>query len=179
MSDPAFWRDVLSEFPTLRLALAHAGGGESWFSDHAWDGARDFDQRAWDLATRFPNVYLDLSYSDEILEAGARAALRRRLAALLPAQPGRPHALGDKLVYGSDWHMVGVLDGRREIFAELQRLFADPALAPYRARFFAGNAARFLRLRSFAESAPLKPAQSKNLRALVARIDTAEAAAPQ
>lgn len=174
MSDPAFWRAVLAKYPRLRLALAHAGGGASWFAEGPWDGARDFDQRAWDLATRFPNVYLDLSYSDEVLDPVRREALRRRLVALLPAQPGRPHALGDKLIYGSDWHMVGVLDRRRDILVELRRLFGDRALAPYRARFFAGNAARFLRLREHAESALLQPAQRQALRALLARIDAAE-----
>ena len=180
MSDPAYWRGVLEDarFAKLRLALAHAGGGGSWFSEGPWDGTRDFDQRAWDLATRFPNVYLDLSYSDEVLDPGLRAALRRRLVALLPAQPGRPHALGDKLLYGSDWHMVGVLDGRREIFVELERLFTDPALAPFRARFFAGNAARFLRLREWVDAAPLEPAQQQAFRALLARIDAAAAASP-
>ncbi len=75
--------------------------------------------------------------------------------------------------------MVGVLDGRREIFAELQRLFADTALAPYRARFLAGNASRFLRLRAYAESSALKAPQRDGLRALLARIEAAEAAAPQ
>jgi predicted TIM-barrel fold metal-dependent hydrolase len=180
MSDPAYWRGVLEQerFRSLRLILAHAGGGASWFSTGPWDGARDFDQRAWDLATRFPNVYLDLSYSDEVLSSTSRDALRRRLEALLAPQPGRPYALGDKLVYGSDWHMVAVLDGRREILAELQRLFTSPTLAPYRARFFAGNAARALRLREWVDAAPLDPPQRQAFRALLARIDAAEAASP-
>jgi predicted TIM-barrel fold metal-dependent hydrolase len=182
MSDPEHWRRVLVDFPRLRLALAHAGGGESWFADHGpdpdtdWDGARDFDQRAWDLATRHENVYLDLSYSDEVLDPAKRDVLRRRLKALLAASADRPFALGDKLVYGSDWHMVGVLDRRTEIFAELERLFTEPALAPWKERFFAANAVRYLRLADYAGRAPLDPAGRAALAAFAARAARAGAA---
>ena len=172
MADPRYWRRVLEEFPKLRLTLAHAGGGESWFSDREWTGDADFDQRAWDLATRYENVYLDLSYSDEVLDPAKLAALQRRFAALLPSShdPLRPYALGDKLVYGSDWHMVAVLVERTRILAVLRDLFDEPALVPYRARFFAGNAVRFLRLGEWNEAAALEPAQHDALSALIARV---------
>jgi predicted TIM-barrel fold metal-dependent hydrolase len=176
MGDPRYWRAVLEKFPRLRLTLAHAGGGESWFSDGTWTGDADFDQRAWDLATRYEHVYLDLSYSDEVLDPGSLAALRRRLTALLARQPdpSRPFPLGDKLVYGSDWHMVAVLDERARIFAALRGLFDEPALTPYRARFFAGNAARYLRLGAWTAGAPLEAPQRAALEALLARIHEAE-----
>lgn len=175
MADPDFWAQVLGEFPKLRLALAHAGGGDSWFSDRAWNGRDGFDQRAWDLATRFENVYLDFSYSDEVLDPRQLAALRRRFTTLLaaPAAAGRPYALADKILYGSDWHMVAVLDGRAQILDRLRDLFAEPALAPYRARFFAGNAVRYLGLAALADGAPglrrVDPASRAALGALVAR----------
>ena len=178
LSDPAHWRAVLRDFPNLRLVLAHAGGGdgEGWFSTGAWTGEDGFDQRAWDLATRFENVYLDFSYASEVLDDARLAALRDRLVALLPKDPERSFALGHKLVYGSDWHMVASLDRRREIFDRLWNLFSEPALRPWRARFFAGNAARALRLDDLAASPLFDAAQRAALADLAARVRAAEAA---
>jgi len=178
MADPRYWRPVLERFPKLRLVLAHAGGGESWFGDGAWTGEADFDQRAWDLATRYENVYLDFSYSNEVLDPVKLAALAARFRVLLPpsGDSRRPYALGDKVLYGSDWHMVSLLDGRKEILAALEGLFADPALAAYRVRFFAGNAVRFLRLAALAQDPRLDAAQRQALQAFVARVVAAGAA---
>ncbi len=177
MADPRAWRRVLAEFPKLRLTLAHAGGGDGWFSDLPWAAASGFDKDAWDLATRYENVFLDFSYSDEVLDPSKLAALRRRFEALLPLAPDgqRPYALGDKILYGSDWHMVAVLNDRARILSLLTGLFDEPALAPYRARFFAGNAVRFLRLAEWNATATLDPAQHQALSALLARVRDAEA----
>jgi secreted trypsin-like serine protease/predicted TIM-barrel fold metal-dependent hydrolase len=147
MADPLYWRGVLAEFPQLRLCLAHAGGGDSWFSVKTWNGRDGFDQRAWDLATSYENVYLDFSFADEMLNEGQRENFRKRLKSLL-RESQRPYRLGDKMMWGSDWNIVSSVKGASTILTTFESLFTDPELQPYARRFFATNALNYLNLAS-------------------------------
>jgi predicted TIM-barrel fold metal-dependent hydrolase len=146
-SSPQYWHAVLKEYPKLRLCLAHAGGGSSWFSDTRWPKNDDFDYLAWDLATTYENVYLDLSYADEILDSEKRRLLGARLLSLF-VENDRPSKLGDKLVWGSDWHMVSSVEGANKVPTQFRSVFQDPKLKPFERQFFALNALHFLDLRS-------------------------------
>jgi predicted TIM-barrel fold metal-dependent hydrolase len=150
-SDPAFWRNVLhradKEWSALRLCLAHAGGDAPWFDAAKWTGS--FAERAVALAVdrATPNVYLEFGYHDDILDKAKRAKVVARLAGEIDASQGR---LADRIVYGTDWHMIQRLPKHQEYFHAFEEAFSRAPLAAYAERFFFKNAATYLNLGGFA-----------------------------
>lgn len=149
-SDPRFWEEVLKQprYHNLRLALGHAGGGDWWFSRSPDPRVPHFDEVALRLARTYPNVYLDFSYASEVLEPAREAIFVDRLREAVAGGGNGPSA-ASKLMYGSDWHMVTTLGRRRELLTVLQRVFSNPGLETHSANFFAGNAARYLKLNDY------------------------------
>lgn len=143
-SSPDYWRIALMEHPALRLCLGHAGGGSGWFQPNtaSGDGAftASFAGKVVALVGEFEHVYAELGYLDEILDGEHLKRLQRRLGELLSTFP----KLGDRLCYGSDWHMLyQELQSARYLHA-FDQLFAAAPLDLYRDRFFRENARRFL-----------------------------------
>jgi predicted TIM-barrel fold metal-dependent hydrolase len=184
-SDPRFWRAALERHPRLRLMLGHAGGGEGWFAPGtSWDGVRTatcrgpgdparratFDEEAWRLAIEFENVYLDFSYASEVLDPECAARFTARLAHLVARGGADRHRLEEKVAFGTDWHMIGLLERRAEIASALAAVYEQPTLAPHAASFFAGNAARFLDLEAAARRADRLPAERAGLEAFLASL---------
>ncbi len=151
MSDPDHWKPVLDKYPNLRIAFGHGGGGEGWFAEAPWDLARPatYGEKVYALVTQYENAYLGVGYWDEILDGDPakdyRGHLQRRLERLID-RSGDPYRLGDKMLYGTDWHMVSKLDDRRRLLTEFLDLFDQPQLRPWRDRLFVGNVERFLNL---------------------------------
>lgn len=145
-SDPALWLDVLrrDEFKSLRLCLGHAGGDEPWFGRKPFEGS--FAAAAVDLAARFDNVYIEFGYHDDVLDDGRREIFIQRLKAVLDANP----ALGAKILYGTDWHLIEKIEHHQQYFARFAQAFEDPRLAAFSDAFFMGNAVKYLRLANFA-----------------------------
>lgn len=104
-ANPKFWRPALEDRKTLRLALAHFGG----FDESTAGGDETWESEFGGLIAsgEFPNVYADLSYLSELLlEDGAtpvRERIRRQLGNFVNEFPGAV----DRLLYGSDWIMLG------------------------------------------------------------------------
>jgi predicted TIM-barrel fold metal-dependent hydrolase len=108
-ANPAAWIKVLEKYPQLRINLAHFGGfnrgGTRENAEQSWGWAIG---RAFGAAAT-PNVYADISFFSEVLH---RSDEQRRYATWLfkkfieqfPSAPQR-------LIYGSDWTMVGYADG--------------------------------------------------------------------
>lgn len=158
MARPYYWRPVLDQIgPDFRLVLAHSGGGASWYSDNEWNGS--FDQEAYELCTRYPNVYCDFGMSIEILTPEGRQAFLQRLLELLnnppavaqyqdayscslPKLPDRQFNILDKLVYGSDWHMMARIDNREDLLCSFGEVFSSPELRSGAEGFFGANAHR-------------------------------------
>lgn len=143
-SDPAFWRPALQRHPGLRLCLGHAGGGDGWFQPNSPEGDNAFDASfaggVVALIRDFEGVYAEFGYLDEVLQQAQLDRLQRRLAGLLAAIP----RLGDRICYGSDWHMLyQELRSDRYLHA-FTALFATEPLLAYRDRFFRANALSFL-----------------------------------
>lgn len=87
--------------------------------------------------------------STEILTAEGRQAFRRRLEGLIPrciaGSPGSaaaPFAILDKIVYGSDWHMLSRNPQRTDMIWSFAEVFSSPALEDHAADFFGRNALR-------------------------------------
>ncbi|HET7275179.1 MAG TPA: amidohydrolase family protein [Longimicrobiaceae bacterium] len=98
--NPVHWRDLLDEFPGLRVCFAHFGGWGG-FSGH------DAEQQAWaavilELMREHPGVYTDLSYHVEMMRGGQVQdtyldSLRTLLADDL---------LGSRIIFGTDAWLV-------------------------------------------------------------------------
>ncbi|MDW9463584.1 amidohydrolase family protein [Sinorhizobium meliloti] len=92
---PEGWRSVLRRFPNLRLNLAHFGE----FHDKEWEDS--FGK----LFAEFPNIYADISYLNGGLST--QIADIRAIAAKLKLFLARFDQGVDRIVYGSDWIMLG------------------------------------------------------------------------
>lgn len=137
---PKHWRVVLErpEFRTLRLNLSHFG---SMFAMAESLPPKHRNSWAWDvaaLADRFPNVYTDVGFFSRLLKDpspgpdGAAGRFLDQLEAMYRKHP----ALPEKVMYGSDYSMIG----RFRHFDSYPALFS----AAYAARFTAGQTADFL-----------------------------------
>jgi predicted TIM-barrel fold metal-dependent hydrolase len=154
-SGPTHWRQVLAEFPRLRLCLAHFGqftGVDSHGDPAAAAATRGcFGQMtsyAWSYqASRLfthEHVYVDLSNS----EAATDESARRRLVALLPKLDAHSKGkLRERLIYGSDWFMNNLNGPHERFFDNLESAFrAVWSDRDTVAAVMGGNALRFLGL---------------------------------
>ncbi|WP_159992924.1 hypothetical protein [Roseomonas sp. 18066] len=143
LAHPDFWKRALDAPGRrgLRVNLGHFGG--------IWDlGAapgRDWARSAAVLMESYPNVHADVAYFNTVLQqdpataqeaVGFLAELRRR--------PGS--GLARKVMYGSDWSMIGQEEGSDRypgaVTTALARLWPDDLEEDLRWR----NAARYLGL---------------------------------
>ncbi len=170
MGEPCHWQKVFrklaeesggAEDPSpLTVIFAHSGGTGSWIAGDAEGWRSSFALQAYNLCVTYENVYCDLGFAPPILDAEGPANFARRLERLLskPVDPARPipddlcaateevaprYDLGTKLVYGSDW-LVMRHARRADAACRFNEAFQAPALQPYRAAFFGGNARRAL-----------------------------------
>ncbi|PYQ29417.1 MAG: hypothetical protein DMF56_10635 [Acidobacteria bacterium] len=150
-ADPAYWRNVLHRadrnWKTLRLCLAHAGGDGPWFDPALWPNS--FAERAVALAgdPETPNVYLEFGFHPDILDVKKRNAFISRMAQEIDRSQGR---LANRIVYGTDWHMIERLRNHQRYFEAFAQAFSKPPLAQYSERFFYKNAVEYLNLPRFA-----------------------------
>ncbi|MBD3345522.1 MAG: amidohydrolase family protein [Chitinivibrionales bacterium] len=89
---PRVWRDVLNNFPNLKLCLAHFGGDE-------WKRGLDSDwiTEIISLTEEFPNVYTDFSCwdLDDWKETFKSVLLNKQYS-----------HLKEKILFGTDWYMT-------------------------------------------------------------------------
>lgn len=157
---PPGWAEVLTmeggRFKDLRLCLAHFGDFEEAIKD---DGKVCYDclEETWEWQFGqfvrnggYRNVIYDLSYLSELL--GQHRRDKRRIASILDLtrrfigefDPDLNH-----LAYGSDWIMLGREPHHRKYLGILGDFFDDLRLVnpvAKKARFFSGNAARYMGL---------------------------------
>jgi predicted TIM-barrel fold metal-dependent hydrolase len=100
---PKAWEKVLEEYPTLRLCLAHFGGGTDL-------GLQWLDEMAkLILSGNYPHLYADISSSmaDPKHKEKFKARLKEWYGKEIK-KPGSP--LRERLLFGTDWYMT-LLDG--------------------------------------------------------------------
>jgi predicted TIM-barrel fold metal-dependent hydrolase len=136
---PRHWDPVLRRYP-LRLNMAHLGG--YWHVGH--DGASWTDAIAARMRDH-RHVYADLSF--QLIFAIKRKRMRRRHAEGLRRLVEGRGGVGDRLLYGSDWHMFAA--GRRtDRYDERMREHLVRAVGDRAAdAVMGGNALDFLGLR--------------------------------
>ncbi len=106
---------------------------------------QDWERTVAELVTAHPGLYFDLSYWTEAarLGHGDPARVRRMMAALLEAEP----LLEERMMYGSDWSMIGRVARHGEYLNRLGTVLEELVSAPPVFRAVMGrNALRFLGL---------------------------------
>lgn len=139
MAEPRYWRPVLEKRPDFKLVLAHSGGGDAWFGKKEWAGS--FDEQAYELCLGYPGVYCDFGMSVEILTPEGKRAFKERLRSLAEAGEGGI-SIFDKIIYGSDWHMMARIEDRENLVCRFAQVFSELGLPEEAAKFFGRNAER-------------------------------------
>lgn len=160
-SDPVYWRNMLEAecwVQDLRLCLGHAGGGRycrdkdsslisaGWVGCEAeWALPTNYAKNVVALCRDFKNIYCELSNIDTILEHSAdknnlMLNLRRELKDVSGSSQFR-----DKIMYGTDWHMVGMVNDVVDYFQTLSEIFDQPDFATFKSGFFYDNAVNYLK----------------------------------
>ena len=181
MADPFFWASALKTTAGLRLCFGHSGGETYWFSDPANDAARQkhnppgdnwqFGNQVVDLCLTYPDVYCEVGYLSGVLDPQQAAALVTRLKAVvnLPSKDGK-WRFGDKLMYGTDWHMIYKEPDYDKYLEKWDDVIKQVDKGAWRQAFFAGNAKKFLQLDALAKDARFTSTQQKQLLALTDAI---------
>jgi len=160
MSDPTFWREAMNDKSwqhdgviyrarDLRLCLGHAGGGkysdisDGWVAESLYSGSNNYARTVIEMCNNFPNVYCELANIDSILSKAAHAEnLRNNLHMVLGASP----SFHNKIMYGTDWHMVGMVNDVIQYFYILYQIVDEYGDDLFKSKFFHGNALNYLKL---------------------------------
>lgn len=143
---PKGWAQVLRKYPRLRLNLAHFGGFDE--SKRPGDLGETWELGVGELLKAgSKGLYADLSYLHEFLPgvgASDRLDLMRRNLSLF-RERFDPEL--QRLMYGSDWSMIG-REKAHEQYLEVIRTLTRQigATETQRRRIFSENAVRFLGL---------------------------------
>lgn len=148
-ANPAYWKPVLEKHPKLRLCFGHAGGITGWYTGcvpptgHI-QGAAKWGGVVRELCLIYRNVYCEFGIHEDVADVAMAEHLYHTLIHELPRRGAGGWTLGDKVMYGSDYYMpVGVTP--KEYLEGFQQLFSLRELKDYKARFFSGNAMKYLK----------------------------------
>ncbi len=122
-SHPAHYKEVLKDFPKLKICFAHFGGDEEWnsfFDSPDVDEKKQEDiNRNWlslivEMMETYPTLYADVSYTMH------RQRFRSLLKVLL-----QNRKLKKKILFGSDYYMVQRDTTERTFSIELRAFLGD------------------------------------------------------
>ena len=151
MANPKWWALVLKKHPNLRICFGHSGGVADWYGDCAI-GNKDFPKEKreeWgrmvrDFCRTYPNVYCEFGCHDSVGHLEQAQQFYEALKRHLPTQGNGNWKLADKIMYGSDWYMPTNVSPHTYL-ESFEKLFSLPGLQQYKARFFSGNAMKYLK----------------------------------
>jgi predicted TIM-barrel fold metal-dependent hydrolase len=154
-AEPRFWQAVLDKYPNLRLNLAHFGNFSQAFVPKKGDAAARFD-KTWEYeigmlikSGRYPNVYADISYFYWVLEGSEEKKKIKTVKVLLKRYLDMFDRDVDRLMFGTDWNMIGKATGFDGYVDNVEAFFRDIGLTNKQLdKLFATNAVRFLGLDS-------------------------------
>jgi hypothetical protein len=134
---------TIAGFGDLRLCLGH-------FDDplpFAHNDSGSWGRQKGALLERYPNVYTDLSYIEEIVYPQHADEVRQFFDALKGWAEANNGRIGKKLLYGSDWIMFDREANNGSYYGLIQQQMQRVRLSPELINDFAvENARRFLRL---------------------------------
>ncbi|HRH96709.1 MAG TPA: amidohydrolase family protein [Prosthecobacter sp.] len=169
MADPQYWEIVLKKHDKLRLCFGHAGGHTFWFPPAqptlAEKAEADFGAQVVKLCLNHPNVYCEVAYLDQILTDEGKKAFKSKLASIINDKSTKGDwRFGDKIMYGSDWHMIHKEPHHEDYPAAFNKIFTDPALPvlkPWQRSFFSRNALAYLQFQKIVSAPGVTPEQRK------------------
>jgi predicted TIM-barrel fold metal-dependent hydrolase len=159
---PWAWRQVLDEYPGLRLCFAHFGHLQGAEGASETLKCTSWAEGYLDLMQKHQHVYADISNSDAAhRDQKERDAFQIRflywLCARLSPQNGAGIKLARRLIYGSDWWMGMVTGDDNRFFDNIHDMIEHPmkpvcdalkrAGVDFQGDFFGENALRFLGIR--------------------------------
>lgn len=158
LSHPDAWRRVLATpgLEKLRLCLAQAGG-EGWTAPKGREDEESnrhcphlpgFVASAVDLCIQHENVYLAFGSLETLLRNPL--ALDNLTQGLRNGCLRHGARFGRRLIYASEWQVLGRTPGITNCQPSFRKLFQDdPVLRHYETDFFTRNALRFLDLPAY------------------------------
>ena len=153
-SDPDLWEQVLIEHPDLILCFGHAGGEKAWFNPDFTGDENEYARKVYELCVKYKNTYCDMGYFPLIYSKDGVDKLRTNLLQLfqrpLDGQT-RKFDFSDKILYGSDWHMLMQENCYEDYFPAFVKLFNEDQYSEYYKKFFFSNSIRFLQLGNYTE----------------------------
>ncbi|WP_348746766.1 amidohydrolase family protein [Tenacibaculum sp. 190524A02b] len=157
--NPKYWEELLSiqEFKNLRICMGHAGGVDGWFDDfdpdegEVFTGSEDeagnieypYAKKMYELCVKFPNVYCEVGFLSHVKNDGKMENYVKRLQYLFE-NDNETYKFSDKVMYGSDWHILYNHGIQYDYDKEYIGIFNKPVLKEYIENFFYKNAAKFL-----------------------------------
>ncbi|MEM7085243.1 MAG: amidohydrolase family protein [Bacteroidota bacterium] len=146
-SDPRFWENLLKMpgMKNLRLCLGHAGGEKGWASGSEEVFENSYAYKVYQLCINYPNVYCEVGFLAHIKNDDEKKNFINRLVDLFTRNEGEFH-FADKIMYGSDWHIL-FNDGLQvDYHKEFLEIFQNETLSKFKQKFFSLNAKRYLKL---------------------------------
>lgn len=153
---PSYWRDLLEYQPSrgsypfrnLRLNLGHSGGLKAFAEKDS--NSSDWLPTVIDMLNevKYPNLYADVAF-DEIALARTRKEKCQNdyVKKFLKNTFEKKTNAARKIMYGSDWIMLGYQDKNAEYYEDMKKCFGEVFGSKELLDGFLGrNAARFLRL---------------------------------
>jgi predicted TIM-barrel fold metal-dependent hydrolase len=102
--NPVLWRDVVEEYPNLRLNLAHFAWGQgSGYRDRR---VSDLVKTVCSMMINYNHVYADVSHHHLISRLGHRKNVASYRAICNDYAGKGLEKLKKRLLYGSDWHVL-------------------------------------------------------------------------
>lgn len=104
-SDPDNYKEIMDQFPSLKICMGHCGGDEDWkqYLDQPWDENSDGKAKSWlskilDImrSGNYPNFFADISYTIFRFEENSQI-----LKVLL-----QDERVKTQILFGSDFYMV-------------------------------------------------------------------------
>lgn len=156
-----YWKTVLVHFPKLKLCFGHSGGDEGWLGefDH-WQlesmghdtFEKSFPGQIYQLSITYENVYCDFGYLPEVVDtpyrdgSEARNKIIGKLHECFENSGTAPYQFQNKIMYGTDWHMLMKDHGYEDYYSTFSKMFDDPRIDSHKNNFFGGNAMKYLGL---------------------------------
>ena len=150
-ADPKHWLKLLKDpdFSNLRLCLGHAGGVSGWFEANTEEGDKEWKKsyaaNVYKLCTNYPNVFCEIGFLSDIYDLPKMEHFAERLIHLFNDTKVK-YPFTEKIMYGSDWHLLFNEGLESSYLNRYEELFNRPEFVQYERRFFDGNARNYLNL---------------------------------
>lgn len=179
-SDPDNWKRLLMEpgNGNLRICLGHAGGGKEkvlgvkyhgWYSnENNWYDENCYARIVVELCQNYKNVYCEIAHLEKLIKSRSkRRKFVNHLISNWDNNGETPFQLKDKICFGTDWHMLLMINKQEDYFRTMVEIFQDEPLLSGIDDFFFKNFTRFLNLEYYLDNNQVNEINEHVLRDLI------------